>query len=413
VSNVSDGSAAIATGDATAYGAYGDTRVGQTAGFANDDAGFATVDQRARVLNDGDADANSGRNDAIGNNSLNDADNDQEAEIEENGAGRLEVDDTVQSNIASTTNDSNGSAAIATGDATAYGNASNTWLGQAADLALTDNGFAIIDQNGRVTNEGEAEANTGRNDVTGNNSLNDVDNEQDAEIEENGAGNLDVDDAVLSNIAETANSSDGSAALETGDAYALGNYTATNMQLAAATGASELTIADQTLRIDNDGDAVANSGNNDLIANNSLNESENEQETPIEQNGAGNLDVDDVVSSNIATTENDSDGTTTARTGDARAVGNVSVQSACSGLNTVVDCPEVSLPPLPPPSCPCKKAVTPPPVVPPVPPVTPGVPGEAGEQLPVTGGPLAVQAALGLLLVALGSLLRRRSVTAG
>jgi len=416
VSNTSDGSASIATGDATAYGNYNQFNdVAQSASFANSDAGFALLDQRARVNNDGDADANSGRNTATGNNSFNVSTNDQDANIRERDGGDLDVRDTVQSNIADTTNSSDGSASISTGDATAYGNASNTKLGEAADLALTDKGFAIVDQNGRVRNEGDADADTGRNDVTGNNSLNTVDNDQDARIRESGGGDLDVRDAVLSNIADTGNASDGSATLETGNAYALGNYSATNMQLAAATGDSPLTLADQTLRIDNIGDADANSGNNDLTANNSINDSTNDQDTPITQSGGGDLDVRDVVSSNIATTENASDGTASARTGNATAIGNVSVQSACSGLNTAVDCPEVSLPPLPPPSCPCKKA-TPPPVVPPtVPPttVTPGVPGPVGEQLPVTGGPLGVQAALGLMLVALGSLLRRRSKTAG
>ncbi|MEY2565492.1 MAG: hypothetical protein QOE35_21 [Actinomycetota bacterium] len=414
VSNSSDGSASIATGDATAYGSYGNTDVAQSAGFANSDAGFALLDQRARVNNDGDADANSGRNSALGNNSFNVSTNDQNANIRERDGGDLTVRDTVQSNIADTTNSSDGSASISTGDATAYGNATNTKLGEAADLALTDKGFAIVDQNGRVRNEGDATANTGRNDVTGNNSLNIVDNSQDARIRESGGGDLDVRDAVLSNIASTGNDSDGTATLETGNAYALGNYSATNMQLAAATGDSPLTLADQRLRIDNIGNADANSGKNDLTANNSINDSTNDQDTPITQSGGGSLDVRDVVSSNIATTENRSDGTATARTGNAIAIGNVSVQSACSGLNTAVDCPEVSLPPLPPPSCPCKKA-TPPPVVPPTTTTVtpPGVPGEVGEQLPVTGGPLGVQVALGLMLVALGSLLRRRSKTAG
>ena len=58
----------------------------------------------------------------------------------------------------------------------------------------------------------------------------------------------------------------------------------------------------------------------------------------------------------------------------------------------------------------CKKKaeeVPPPAVVPPVAEVP-----APGEQLPVTGSPLAAQAALGLLLVALGRMLRRRSQTA-
>jgi len=413
VNNSSDGEGSIVTGDATAYGSYGSTDVNQSAGFANSDSGFALLDQRARVNNDGDARADSGRNDATGNDSFNVGVNVQLATIDESGDGRLELDDTVQSNIADTTNTSDGKGGISTGDATAYGNASNTNIGQDADLALTDSGFAIVDQRGRVNNEGDARANTGRNDVTGNDSLNLDVNIQLASISESGAGSLNIDDAVLSNIADTGNDSNGLASLETGNAYALGNYSATNMQLAAATGASPIVVANQTQQINNLGNANANSGNNDLTANDTINLGINAQITPLSQTGAGSLNVDDLVASNIATTENSSDGTASARTGNAVAIGNISVQSACSGLNTAVDCPEVSLPPLPPPSCPCKKA-TPPPVVPPTvtPPVTPGVPGEVGEQLPVTGGPLGVQVALGLLLVALGSLLRRRSKTA-
>jgi hypothetical protein len=408
-SNSSDGVGSVVTGDATAYGTYDTTAVSQAAGFANSDSGFALLDQNTRVNNEGEADASTGRNSATGNDSFNSNVNDQDAVIRESGAGRLNADNTVQSNIASTTNTSDGSAGITTGNATAYGNATNTKVGLAANLALTDKGFAIVDQRGRVNNDGDASADTGRNDVDGNDSFNSADNSQDARLRESGAGSLNADDAVLSNIAETNNSSNGAASLVTGNAYALGNYTATNMQLAAATGASPLTLADQSLQINNDGDADANSGNNDLNGNDSINTNVNDQDTPITQSGAGSLNVDSQVSSNIATTENNSDGSSSARTGNAVAIGNVSVQSACSGLNTAVDCPEVSLPPLPPPSCPCKKTVTPPPpVVPPTtPPVTPGV--TTGEQLPVTGGPLGVQAALGLMLVALGSLLKRRS----
>jgi hypothetical protein len=411
--NQSDGSASIATGDATAYGTYGSSDVAQWASFTPAVSGFALLDQRSTVLNEGEGVANSGRNTAIGNTSFNTNGNDQDNVISESGAGRLNLRDVVQSNIASTNNTSNGGAVITTGNATAYGNATNTKIGVAADLALTTMGFAIVDQRSRVVNDGDAFANTGGNLAVGNDSLNLGDNSQDATITESGAGALNARNVVLSNIAGTSNVSNGSANLTTGNAYALGNYSATNMQLAAATGASPLTLADQNLSIINDGTGDANSGQNTLTGNFSINDNANDQETPITQSGAGSLNIASKVSSNIATTENRSDGSSSARTGNAVAIGNISVQSACSGLNTAVDCPEVSLPPLPPPSCPCKKAVTPPPVTPPT--TTPPVvtPGPVGQQLPVTGGPLGVQAALGLMLVALGSLLRRRSRTAG
>jgi len=408
--NSSNGSASIATGDATAYGNYSTTGISQDAAFANGDDGFALVTQEADVDNDGDADANTGNNEAEGNNSDNDASNDQENNIEEQDAGDLSIDDVVLSNIADTLNESDGSADITTGNATAYGNATNDHIWQTADLLIEDKGFVTLDQDADVDNSGDASANTGDNDADGNDSDNEVDNDQDNSIEENGLGDLDVDDAVLSNISDTSNSSNGSASIDSGDANALGNYSATNIVLAAATGSSDLTLADQEIEISNDGDADANSGDNEATGNESDNDNENEQESPLEENGAGSLDVDGLVQNNSADTSNASDGSASTHTGDANATGNVSAQSACSGLNTAVDCPEAVLPPLPPPSCPCARSETP--VVTP-PTTTPPPAGSEGEELPVTGGPLAAQAALGLLLIGLGSVLRRRTRHAG
>ena len=200
--------------------------------------------------------------------------------------------------------------------------------------------------------------------------------DQDVEVE---GDDVDLTDVVLSNNGSATSDSDGSADIDTGDADAIGNYSATGVALAAWT-ASALDLVDQSIEITNDGDADANSGDNDVVGNNSENEAENEQETELD---ADDLDVADLVLSNSAETANSSDGSGSARTGNASAQGNVAVNSACSGLNTEVDCPEVSLPPLPPPSCPCKKKaeeVTPP-IVTPVPVEVP-----AAEQLPVTGG---------------------------
>jgi hypothetical protein len=80
------------------------------------------------------------------------------------------------------------------------------------------------------------------------------------------------------------------------------------------------------------------------------------------------------------------------------------VNNVCQATNGF--CPDLAFPPLPEPLCPCHKK----PEVPEQPPTDkPEVPkGPEGEQLPVTGGPLAAQLALGLLLVALGSMLKRR-----
>jgi len=409
--NSSNGSASIATGDATAYGNYSTTDITQGAGFANSAAGFALPTQKAQVDNFGSASADSGDNLAIGNNSDNLADNLQRAQIRERGAGNASVGNSVLSNIGSATDGSDGSASITTGNATAYANASNTGLWQTADLALSDTGFVILSQRGRVTNTGFADANTGDNLAIGNNSLNTATNDQQARIRESGPGNLSVGDAVLNNSSDTANLSNGSASVVSGDALAIGNYSATNMVLSAATGASQLTLADQTLVIANFGDAAANSGLNDAEGNLSVNDVANTQDSPILESGAGSLAIAGVVSNNSGDAVNASDGSSSVATGDAQAIGNVSVQSACSGINTAVDCPVAVLPPLPPPSCPCQKSVTPPPTTPP-PTVQPPA-GPGGAELPVTGSPLGVQVLLGLLLIGLGAAMRRRSRLAG
>jgi len=409
--NESDGSADISTGDAIAYGNYSTgSNVDQSAAVAIGDDGFADIEQDADIENDGDADAETGENDATGNNSDNDAEDfDQDVEVTEEDGGDLEGNGLVASNNGESSNWSDGSADITTGNATAYGNAANTEINMAADVAIEDDGFTLLDQDADVDNDGDAEADTGDNDATGNNSDNDADLDQEVEVEEEDGGDLELDEAVLVNSGDNINSSDGSANVDTGDADAIGNYSATGVALAALVEGSDLDLVDQAIEIENDGDAEANTGDNDVVGNDSENESETEQETELDEDGAGDLEVDDLVLSNSAETANESDGSGSATTGDASAQGNVAVNSACSGLNTEVDCPEVSLPPLPPPPCPCKihdeEEV----------PEVPEVPEQAevpGEELPVTGGPLAAQAALGLLLVALGRSLRRRSQTA-
>jgi hypothetical protein len=115
------------------------------------------------------------------------------------------------------------------------------------------------------------------------------------------------------------------------------------------------------------------------------------------------------VLSNSAETVNESDGTASVQTGSATAVGNRSAVSACVGLNTDVDCPEVALPPL---ECPCHKAdddEAEPPVAVPV--ATPAPAAHEGhahvDELPVTGTSTAGLALLGLGLILVGRMLRR------
>ena len=349
--------------------------------------------------------------------------------------------DVVATNFGDTVNDSDGEASITTGDATAYGNASVTSADQVATVDIIDGDFTTIDQEIEVTNEGEGEAETGDNDATGNDSDNDADTNQtatlaaqggdadaeaiaiaiggddlDIDIDIEGDATVDVDgDVTLANTSDTSNRSTGSAAVDTGDARAKGNYSATNVA-AEAWVTGEITFVDQELTIDNVGDADADSGDNEANGNTSDNETETEQEDELVAEGDDeDITVDrDLVAANAADTTNESDGLSDIASGDADAEGNVAVNSACSGVNVDVDCEALALPvlpPPPPPPCPCRVHEEAEPELPTQPPVQPA-PGPVGEELPVTGGPLTAQVAVGVLLIALGRSLRRRSSVA-
>src|SRR5205085_12031858 len=125
------------------------------------------------------------------------------------------------------------------------------------------------------------------------------------------------------------------------------------------------------------------------------------------------------IASNTADLSNTSDGSATVHTGNANAFGNIASNATCQGVDFGPGCPQPTLPPLPLP-CPCPHGQTPPPVVPPVvvPPVVPPVSGNPtgsngprGSVLAHTGVSVELQALLGLLLLALGALLKRRART--
>lgn len=136
VSNESDGTAVIGTGDATAVGNISNTEINQT-------ASGSSVDQSADVVNAGGAAANTGANSAVGNNSLNEASNDQSAVAVDDGPTADSHDacnpcappssGPTAGNTSSVSNHSDGTAVIGTGDATAVGNISNTEINQSAD----------------------------------------------------------------------------------------------------------------------------------------------------------------------------------------------------------------------------------------------------------------------------------------
>ena len=238
VSNESDGTAVIETGDANAVGNIADTEINQSAGASG---GFSSVDQDATVINEGVADANTGANTAIGNNSLNVAENRQSAvaaNLSTTTTGTIPGANTA-TNHSRATNTSSGTAAISTGDANAAGNIAETEINQSAGAS---GGFSSVDQDATVVNIGDAGANTGANTAIGNNSTNVAVNDQAAAAV--GAGGTDDDccdepegSNTASNTSSATNDSGGTAAIVTGDADAVGNVSGTEItQTGTATG---------------------------------------------------------------------------------------------------------------------------------------------------------------------------------
>jgi hypothetical protein len=303
--NRSNGSASITTGNATAIGNQSWTNIQQ----GDPSGGLAFVDQTAIITNDGEAESNTGRNDAIGNNSENEAENEQEIPGSDNG--------TILSNNSDLSNESDGSADVTTGDASSTGSEARDSVTQWAAIAggNSTGGIFDVEQSARVNNDGDADADTGRNDAVGNNSDNDAQNDQDANTARGPPQKADV---ILSNIADTTNSSDGSASITTGDAEATGVSSTTHIHQDANGVNDGLHFIDQTARVVNDGEADADSGRNDAIGNNSDNEAENDQEAELSSDDPADLNFrGDVVLSNVSTLTNESDGSASITTGDA------------------------------------------------------------------------------------------------
>jgi hypothetical protein len=248
--NTSNGTASVVTGPATAVGNDSTTGVAQSADTGGPGPGVDVVVQDADVINAGGALANSGGNVAVGNNSTNGSLNAQGA------IGG------VASNVGGGGNTSNGTATIATGAATAVGNSSDTGISQAA--ATGPDGLApgldVVIQDSDVINIGLAVANSGGNLAVGNNSFN-------LDLNLQGAVGL-----VASNVGGAGNSSNGTAAILTGPATAVGNDSVTGVDQAANTGSGPgLNLVFQDPFILNAGFALANSGINGAVGNNSFN----------------------------------------------------------------------------------------------------------------------------------------------
>jgi hypothetical protein len=324
VANVSDGTAAIYTGDATAYGNVSETAINQNAHGA---LGILTS-QTAGVANVGVGISNTGLNAAVGNGSTNTAGFLQTAT---NPTG-------VASNSASATNASNGSATIRTGAATATGNKSETWIDQTAGGTGDSDpgGLLIISQTAGVLNAGAALANSGGNLAVGNISTNTLDTvDQDAEVD--GAA-ISVLPTIASNQLDLDNGGDGTANIRTGNATATGNDSNTNITQASWGDPDQLgaIVSFQAAGVANVGIGAANTGLNAAVGNVSISESTLEQDAEVD--GAPPVAaIGPVTASNSASLSNSSDGTANIHTGDATATGNRSMTDLVQESHATVE----------------------------------------------------------------------------
>jgi hypothetical protein len=182
--NWSNGDASITTGNATGYGNTSTT----------------VVSGDSVIVNFGIGVANTGLNRAVANRSNNVILSLAFAGVVESGAGNLNLgDDGVASNMITESNNSDGHAAITTGDAYALGNRSATGIVDAEDATTVNFGLAF--------------ANSGLNNGVGNNS-NNVTLHLALAVAPGG---------VSSNVADLSNTSNGTAAIHTGNANAFGN----------------------------------------------------------------------------------------------------------------------------------------------------------------------------------------------
>lgn len=248
--NTSTGSANVSTAPATAVGNSSGTNVGQSNASGNQVNGFLTgQSQSAGVTNSGSASANTGGNGAVGNASRN------VATQNVTGGGLIGVGVA----LGGPTNNSTGTANVTTGPATAVGNsAANTvsqselrggvvplggvggpgfgGIGGVGGPGFGGPGFAGIGGIGGgqcpvsrfgsfqeigVSNQGQAQANTGGNTAIGNQSTN--------VASQNVSGGVDPLIGVGLVIGGPVNNSSGTAVINTGPATAVGNSSVTNI----------------------------------------------------------------------------------------------------------------------------------------------------------------------------------------
>jgi hypothetical protein len=241
-------------------------------------------------------------------------------------------------------NVSDGDACVCTGNATATGNVSTSTLDQDLDLGV-DDGLSVVPMTGVILNAGFGLANSGVNLAIGNLSNNTALHEQAASLDP-AAPTVLVGPQTIANGGGAANSSAGTGKVGTGNARADGNISTSDLtQEVDVDGAGAFALVNG--EIGNVGLGVANAGVNAGIGNASTNDAR------VRQTATGSGTV-----ANQGVASNRSD-----------------------GFGGVGD-----------PNCD-------------VPGETPGAPGV--PSLPKTGGPLEIEATVGLMLVLAGFATKR------
>ena len=325
--NDSDGKATINTGNASAVGNKSDTTVTQSANGSAGGAlgGLVIIEQVAPVVNFGLATADTGDNRAVGNSSSNNLTKGSGVN-QFIGFGNPALIG-VGVNSAEVANASDGTAGITTGDATAVGNDSRTTLEQDTTDDLGDaGGLALAVQASSVVNIGIASADTGDNEAIGNGSRNDLGVNQDIV-------GLDVGPYVgaANNSASARNSSDGNAWIGTGDAWAVGNTSTTNLTQRSEANGGDVNLLPQVAGVQNIGLANADTGENFAGGNGSDNTAAITQDVIWPEPGATVLALS--IQSQSADASNTSDGSASVTTGNASAKGNVSTTDLTQTLD--------------------------------------------------------------------------------
>ncbi|MDQ2649037.1 MAG: hypothetical protein M3Z03_05745 [Actinomycetota bacterium] len=351
VANASNGTGKVFTGDALATGNVSSTNLNQNVRGNVDGMGLVVGPQTGVVVNAGLGVANSGINGAVGNLSNSTAASGQGAQFS-NADDLTVLGPLTVGNNGAATNASDGEACSCTGDAVATGNVSTSTLSQDLNIGV-DDGLSVVPMNGIILNAGFGLANSGVNGTIGNISQNLATSEQTAELDPDydpiADGPL-LGAQTVVNGGGADNASDGTGKVGTGNARADGNISSSDLvQGVSVDGAGAFALVNGG--IGNVGAGVANSGINAGIGN---------------------------ASTNTAALDQDAEGTGTV-SNQGRA------SNASDGFGGVGD-----------PNCEVPGDEAPPAEE------TPGVP-----TLPKTGGPLEVEATIGLMLLLAGFGLRR------